>query len=355
MSELDGNQESSEETTVESEGDRPLSQTEDIELDIRESMQEIEVEEKPEGGEPVEAEQPTTEEAKPQQEGTEDKPQPPAGWSAEEKEWFNKQPVEAQRIHAKRAAQTEARMHQATQEAAGIRKEYSDIDQAIKPYENEWRMKGIDRAQGIQFLAAASKKLEEDFTGGMALLAQQNGTSLRQLADAEEMGEPNGHQATAPQQPQSADPRLQELSQTVNYLMNEIQSGKQSQADQAAEARRQAFQSVRDETDSAGRYLRPELHDESFVNGQMVPMLNSLHMQFPGEKPNDLLRRAYTAITQKAPESLVQPTQTPNANRAGLSVRGKPIGTPKPQEDFDPNASVEDDIKAAMREHGWLS
>lgn len=370
MSDLDGNQ-----SKPEIVNDRPLSNSEDIELDIREALEELKSKDAPDkevvdteasGTEAGEVEAPATTstrvrdasgkfvkaegqptdmaspEATPQP--TQTGPiKPPSTWTVEGKEFFLKQPPEVQKELLKRSTDMERHFHQVTQEAARVRNEYADIDEAIKPYEAKWHLEGVSRGQAIRSLAAAHAYLEQDLKGGLEWIAKSYGTSLAALAAAEEGESPIN----------STNSNLQPLMAKIQSLEEKL-----SQQEQASRASSQnslvsELHAVRDEVGQDGKYLRPELHDESFVQ-KLVPVMQGLVQAYPGESPRVLLARAYTAATGKNPQRVqAQNGHTQKARQASLSVPGG-IAAQKPQEPLVIPDSATETARQVAREMGLI-
>lgn len=351
---------------------RPLSPSEDVELDVREAIEELKGEQPKdennvdEGQEQGKAEEEG--EAKiavkaPAQQSPNVGPKavdpaketgpiaPPSTWSAKGKEWFNRQPPEAQRELAKRQSDMERQFHKVTTEAASVKREYSDIDEAVRPYEKEWLAKGVSRGQAIRSLCAANAYLEHDLPRGLEAIARSYGKTLQQVVDELEGGE-NGRSA------HEEDPRLQKLLERISYLENEVNGVRQERSSKERSATLQELYSVRDETDSTGTYLRPELHDESFVQEQIAPRYRKLYEALPGATARQLILEAYMAATGKNPETIraqAQANHREKARRASLSVRGSTVAS-KPQDSSSQQQERgEDTVRSVLRDLRGMS
>lgn len=374
------NGEATEEITtddIEAVEDRPLSRSEDVELDVREALQELSNDEQGQktdtrprdefgrfiGGEQP-AQTPKTPEiqAKTPQNGTrlnsaataDGKPiQPPASWSAEDKQWFMKQPIEAQRQFAKRTADMERNFHRVTQEAAAVKREYSDMDQVLAPYHDYFAERGITRAQAVDNLIKGNMALEKDLVAGIDLIARSFGRTFEDVFEEHQ-------QRQLGQQNNVLHPvmrKVQELESELTSIRRQEAERSQAQAKSRQEAVIQELYAVRDEVGPDGNYLRPELHDEEGFVRPLVNVYKGLAQSFPQASPRELLLKAYAAVTGKvaAPTSPSQPQgeHRVKARQASLSVRGTPA-VRKPQGAERVGRTTEDDVRIAAEELGLL-
>lgn len=267
----------------------------------------------------------------------------PATWTVEGKQWFNAQPLEVKKELAKRTTDMERQFHKVTTEAATIKREYSDIDDAIRPFEKEWASRGVSRSQAIRNLVAANAYIEKDLKGGLEMIARSYGTSLSELANKEDGTESNGA---------ALNTHLQPLMARIQSLESELQAARQEREGQSRQSVLSELYSVRDETDASGRYLRPELHDENFVS-QLGPVYQGLQQSFPSATPREILLKAYTALTGKTIEPQRVQAQTQEhrekARQATSSVRGTPAAK-RPQETRKGPEDPEDTIRQVIRE-----
>jgi hypothetical protein len=339
----------------ESEPERELSDSESVELDVREAYEELK-----NGAEPSESEPRTEKKAdsspKDDQEAgdvVEDTP-PPATWKADAKEWFNQQSPVAKRELARRVTQIERDANELMREYAGYRKEYEELNQALSPYETAWQARGMSKAQAVQQLLAMDKYLNDDLAKGLDLLARSRGTTLQDVAYALE----NGEQVQPPQLGQPQNDNLQALQQQVQFLLDRDRYSTMAEDSRQAESELAELHAVRDEQDGTGRYIRPEMHDDDFVRERLGPLYQSLRQQpqNQGRSATELVKLAYQAVTGSNP--VAQQPQAPAAqtqssvNRDALSsVRGSPVATPKATLEDVPD-NVEDSMRQIARELG---
>ena len=343
--------------------DREISEIEDIELDTLEAYNEEKAKlEDEEGVEPAPEQEasPEQEGQAPEQEQSEEpnteKLEPPASWKAEGKEWFYKQPVEAQQEIARRGKDLDNEMHAMKEERASYRQRYEPIDRALMPHRDRWHAKGISEDRAIMSLATADKMLEDDLVGGLDFLAKSRGTTIQEIADVIA----NGHESKIPSPQVAQTPQnvpYQQLADELQYLRSEVQEQKQAKVAEAQQAELADIHALRDEQDVAGRFLRPEMHDEAFAKEHIVPFYQNLKAQYPDQSPKELMEKAYTAVTGKAvtqqPLGLSSNNNIRSRNSgATRSVRGSAIASPKeaPQEVPD---SVEETLLQDARALGF--
>lgn len=277
----------------------------------------------------------------------------PQSWTAKGKEWFNAQPIEARKELAKRTKELETHTYKVWEEANKIKKNYKDLDEVLVPFEKDWNLKGFTRAQMILSLAQSQRMLSESPEAGLDYIAKSYGTSLEDIVkrrlEQEEGGQSQSSEAYDPQ----ADAVLQQLQNQVQSLQNELNRQNQAQDSVRVQSVVAELHSVRDEVDASGRFLRPEMHDASFVR-RLGPIYGGL-MQQPGMTPQEAIRKAYTAMTGKIPSAQPQNfTASERAKKAALSVRGGSRPTGSRLSHVDSKESAEDTVFRIARELGAI-
>lgn len=351
MKKMDTNQSNSEENQeeiVETEPEgREITDSEDIELDVLEAYNELkDGNNDDEGGETPPAEaapeaEPVVEEVEEvEEEGEEEEVKqpaetfdPPASWKAEEKEWFYSQPPEAQREFSRRGKDLDNKIHEYNEKLSGYSQRYAALEEAIAPYREHWHGQGMREDQAIMSLAAADKILNEDLVSGLDFLAKQRGTTIQEVAEVLA----NGHESTlpTPQVGNNQNTAYNGLQEQLQYLTSKVQEQEQAKERESQQQELSEIHELRDEKDLAGRFLRPEMHDEAFAKEQLIPMYQNLKAQQPNQSPKTLMEQAYRAITGKVVSSpSVGLSSNNNKIRsrnsvAARSVRGSAVATPK--------------------------
>ena len=330
-----------------------MSDGDDIELTIRESIEELKARN---GTDEEKAQDESTDEADEEEtEATETVPttekeapappteyvDPPHTWKADGKEWFKKQPIEAQKELRRRHDDMEKQFHNINTEWRKVKQESSDIDEALKPFERQWGQAGIPRAEGVQRLARAQMKLDANPQQAIAEIAKSYGLQVSFG------GEFAGH--TAPQYDQAP---LRDVYGRIQSIEQALTAEREQIKFQKAQQTLTELHSVRDEKDDYGRSLRPELQDDQFVES-LAPLYAGFQQREPDLTPSELLKRAYTAATGKNPESRQQQIEhSRKAQKATMSARIAPASS-RPDtvdEEDNPNESPEETIRRTMRQ-----
>lgn len=349
MNDIEENEVEQEEVEVLDVDERPLSSAEDVELDVREAVEELKGEEEAE--EPLEQEPvKVAKQAKSNQKHQVNDVAPPASWKAEGKEWFLRQPVEVKRELARRASDLDKEIARVGHEKVRIQKEYADIEEVFQTYQSEWGKFGLTRSEAIKYLANADMRLRYDLENSLEELARGAGTSLEEIV-AKRLGGQAPSNAVSNHQ----NSTLMNLQKKIELLESERHQELQSKYDAARNHGISEFENFRNERDSQGRFLRPELHDEQFAP-IFEPIVQGIRSAFPGATPREVLTKAYTAVTGKTNfQPRVPPINTQhiqNAKRAALSVPGSrasqaPINKKIPD-------SVEETALEVARELGYI-
>ena len=153
---------------------------------------------------------------------------PPASWSATAKADFATLPPHIQQEVLKREGEIEAGKAQWDQKA----NRFNRLDAVLSPREEAFRLRGIDEVQAVQSLLAAQDFLERDAPSALQYLARQYGVNLASLAP----GAPQPQQAQLP-------PAIQQMAQELNTL-------KQTLAQQSTAAHQQAVSETQAQIDA---------------------------------------------------------------------------------------------------------
>lgn len=201
----------------------------------------------------------------------------PSGWDAEEREAFNQAPRKAQEAFIRRETELRRSFQQASERAAHVERTWAEVDQALKPFEQQLGLAGIKPAQAVQQLMKWQQFLESDTDRALVQLAQSYGRTFGQLAQVEA------------QQPQvSPEMRaLQQQVQQLNGLLNQQQQHKRESEYAAMSAEIQSFCA---EKDAQGNPLRPYIEH---IIDDVLPVLQTLRSAKPQAPVRALLQEAY--------------------------------------------------------------
>ena len=248
---------------------------------------------------------------------------PPQRLSVLEKEIFNKMPKRLRvsvarmfRDHEAHFTKTQTEVQREYQESRGIR-------EAVAPFATDFAERGFTLPQGIAALCAAQRKLTDPKTSKQTYLAlgRDLGINFEELLN----GDSNKTQANYDI---SSDPKFQALQSELNALKAERATALRSKEQQDIEETVQQFETVVNETDAAGRYKYPELHDGSVLKS-LEPLVSGFLMTIPNITPAQALKRAWHEY-----KGIPMPTgnqQAPNQARlqaasrvvSPVSVRGR--------------------------------
>jgi len=230
--------------------------------------------------------------------------QPPERFKVDQKELFNRLPKGMKREVNRMVREHEQVFTRSQQQLSAARKEHDDIEAVIRPFVGNWAERGISRSHAIAELVGAHEKLS----------SPDKNTRLEKMAwlcqncqiDPNELAQFAGGGAVQRGGAQTADPRVQQLEQQIVRLQSEIapiQSGYQrsvqQQHAQVVNTITAELYAVKHETDVAGRYRYPELHDDGFLE-RTKPLVSSIVEGTPGISYGEALKRAHSALTGRS-------------------------------------------------------
>lgn len=259
--------------------------------------------------------------------------QPPSGLSPAVKAMWATLPAEVRADFDKR----ERESYSALEQRAAQLKRYEPLEAAIAPHRQRLALAGVDDAQYVRKLIAADEMLRgPNRIEAIAHIARGYGIDLRQLAQP------------GPDQPQQAQmpPEYVQLAQTVQTLQQQL-SQQTSAAQQAEEAKVQSdiqafskdhiyFENVK--ADMAGllragaaKDLNDAYDKACWARDDIRPLLR---------KDEDQKRQAQAAEAARAKAS--------QAKAAAGSITGSPLPGSAPDAAANSNATIEDDVRAAV-------
>ena len=292
-----------------------------------------------EGSEPQEAETPAGAKlVKPSQSNLKPKGQqkpesfqipPPARLKAAEKEVFNSMPDPLKRAAHAMFKNQEATFTRAMQQVQAEAKEVTHMREAVRPYllsHPELAEQGFTESRFISALVSAHQKLTNPKTAKEAWLelAPQVGIdadTIKQLREG----------VGTPQTDITAHPQFVALQQKLNSIESKQQSVESEKHNAAVSRVLSEMEATRDEKDSAGRYLYPELHEEAFLDAAK-PLVSALVRAIPNLSYGEALKRAYFTLKgQSGNSNQVNQARFSNQNtnnlaraqQAAVSVRGR--------------------------------
>ena len=256
---------------------------------------------------------------------------PPASWSAEAKSLFATLPPAIQAEAAKR----ERDIDKALQERAQQLKSYEPLDAVIAPIRDRLALAGTDAPTYFRSLVAADDMLRgPNKLQAIAQIAQGYGIDLRALV--------NGQQQ--PQQAQQLDPFMQRLSTLEQHIAQQQQVAQQ-QAHQSTTAEIASF--AADPKNLYFENVRPTM--ARLIQSGQAATLKDAYEQAVWADPTTRPLMLQQQETERKEQAEAQERQrVEQARKASGSLTGSPLPGTVGQSQSSPNASVEDDVRAAF-------
>ncbi len=266
---------------------------------------------------------------------------PPASWSAQAKADFASLAPHIQQEVLKRETDIESG-RRGFEAKAQVANQFEELFASRK---DKLAMAGMNPVQATQRLLAAQDILDRDPRAGLLALAQAYGIHPSQLVQA------TGQQQPAPQQAQ-LHPALQALARDVETLKGSLTQ--QTQAQAVAEQQRHAETIQQFAADPKNLYFENVRSDMAalLAAGQAKDMADAYEKAtwaHPEIRP--LLLKQQQAEAQAAAQASAG-AKVRQARSAAGSVTGSPSPGSSPAQQSNPNASIEDDVKAAFAAHG---
>lgn len=273
--------------------------------------------------------------------------EPPAQWEVAQKEAFFKLPAAAQQESLKFWKNMEGHWTRRLQGVSQQAKHVEGVTTVLEQYAPAWRGHGVTDTQAITELCQTHKNLMSDPAGEVLNIMAKNGLTLDHLEQrAQNPGTPNA----APQAQNSLT-----AEDVRRILLEDRQAQLQQTATQAAISE---VRSLQNERSSEGKYVYPELHDDSYLK-RVQPLVEGFRKTQPGLSYGDAFRKVvdFTRIQEgKAPSSPtpISPRLSPQqelqkAKAASGSVRGR-SGSLPPKMKARSGLSIEESIAQAEAE-----
>lgn len=232
--------------------------------------------------------------------------EPPARWPVAKKEWFNKQPKEAQEEISKGWNEIESHATKVFQEAAREKQSAANVNKILSHYRSEWGLKGITDEQAIAELCATQDNINKNPVETIALIMKKRGVSPQALANYL-----SGNGET--RQMSNLPPEFNELTKTVKELKDSLSSREQAFHEQQLQQAVAEVEGVMRETNAQGQYLYPELWEETYRE-RAKPLVEDLRKTH-GLSWSEATRKAINVIRQ------IDGRPSPSSNGSRLSTR----------------------------------
>jgi len=252
--------------------------------------------------------------------------QPPARFPVDKKEWFLKQPREAQEEISKMIADQEAQSTKVWQDANREKARYEDVNKVINHYLPQWNLNGLTEGQVIRELCGVQDIFaKQGPIAGCLTILQKNGVTPEQLYQASQNGNAQP-QAQPSQSPQNGGLTEEKLVQLLN------QREAQTQQRQVVTQAEQEFRAAQNEMTPDGRYAYPELHDDNYIE-RAKPFVSDLRKTQPNIPWGEAFKRVvqqlrvfdgkYTGSPSAASSPKLPTNDIQRVKNASVSVRGR--------------------------------
>lgn len=279
---------------------------------------------------------------------------PPARFPVEKKEWFNKQPPEAQEEIVKGWNDIEARTTKVWQDLQRESAQVAAIKEVAQHYRTQWHQHGLTEAQAIAQLAATNERLVNPATRLTTFdrLARDLGITPQEWFDYQNGGQGGQTQQHQPAQQQNTAQQVLTRDHVLSILNEHSQTSQQQQLIYNAQAEVEA---VKNAAGADGRYLYPELHRPEYIS-RVKPLVEDLRKTQPGISWSEATKRAvHTLRALDGNPSSPSPGTSPrlpsselaNIKAASVSVRGRGASIPSITK-AKPGETIEESTRAVL-------
>lgn len=260
---------------------------------------------------------------------TQETPIEPPGWfTAEQKQEFKKLPANMQKHTSTLVNNVISNAQRHIQKAVETSNQAEGVMKAVKPYFNEWNMRGVQVEQGVAQLCAIWDDLHKGREESYVKLIQRIGLNPQKIAQILTGGAQgqNNFQSTL-------DPVLTKKIDTA-YDFAQTQRQATLQQQQQSEQRMWAevgagVDQARNEVDQAGNYRYPQLHNQNYVQ-QIAPLIVQLRRADPNSDWATLARKATDMVERAGEVYKGAPQQQQQGQRrviTPISVRSRGAAT----------------------------
>ena len=219
------------------------------------------------------------------------------------------------------------------QEAADYRKRFDPLHEVLSPYENYWRMQGMDTVSGVRQLVTYAAELARNPAQMLPQLAQMYGVDLRQLVA---------------EQPY-VDPQVQTLQQQRQQLQGQLQQQTTAQQQQYYNRLTEEVRAFETATDEQGNPKHPHF---SRVFDRMVALARggaaqSIDQAYEMAVMLDKELQAELSKEAQMREAAARAAAAKKAQEASKTVKAKATGVGDP-----PAKSLRDDLAERLAASG---
>lgn len=280
---------------------------------------------------------------------------PPDQLKLEHKELFNKLPENLRRETNRLIKGMQAEMTRAQQESAKTVKDWSGLEEAVRPFAQEFGRMGLTVPQGVVTLLSAHSALTNPKTSLQAYIAlgKDLGHDTSSLeSQSEEAGNISLSQNPEFRAMQEENKRLREM---VEPLHNGVKQSQEQRDNAIVESITTELQSVINKMDGSGRYANPKLHEPEFLEAwkQLTAAIARTDKSVKswaeaGQVAHDRM------LGKSSSNGSVQPSSRNNRSvSAAISTRGRnvaPVVMAQEEADVPMNETPEQSARAALAE-----
>lgn len=219
------------------------------------------------------------------------------------------------------------------QEYADYRKRLEPIYETIQPYEQYWRMQGMDSVQGIRQVLSYAESLARDPAGMIPKLAEMYGVDLGQLI----------------QQQPYVDPEVQTLKQQLQQLQASQIQAQQAQAAQVQNRLIEEIQAFETAVDEQGNPKAPHFQRvfDRMVGLARGGLAQGIQQAYEMAVSLDAELQAEIAAEREKQTAATRAAEAKKAVEASRTVKGKSTeGNP-------PEKSIREELAAQLEAAGY--
>jgi len=279
---------------------------------------------------------------------------PPHSWPQDTKDLFASWPREGQEQMIRRQLDMEGDYTRTKQQMATEQRDnsnrYNGLEQAIEPHRESLTRRGLTSAQVVSQALSIEKMLNDNPAKGIQWLAQRYGIQQQNQPVTQQPG----------YQQQQQNPQVAQLQRQVQQQNQMFQQMKQEQASRATAMVDTEIQRFKQEVDDKGNLVRPYINE---VEEAMVPFAHALKNSGQNLSNTEIMDQAYQIAIQRdsgIAARVAQENQLKKRAEAAKKVAAAETASSSlnvPTNGVSPSRSsknsVEDDVKAAMKEHGY--
>lgn len=275
---------------------------------------------------------------------------PPVRWDVKAKEAFNQLPDVAKKQTLDFWNGIESHTTKLWQDLNRKQQRYTQLEQVINHYMPQWNLKNMTDVQAVAELCATQDLITKDPLRAMHILSTKTGVTPEMLHAYRQTGQAPQMQQHQQQQHQQQGPLSKEDIRNIF-----LETTQQQQSQQQLHAAVSEVEALRNETNSSGQYLFPELWDAAYLK-RVEPLVEDIRRTQPQISWAEATKKALQTVrylegrlaSSPSPGNpkLSREQELARVRNASLSVRGR--GAVQNSNGYTPQKGerVEDTIRA---------